>query len=125
MLFRSANRLGSNSLVETIVFGKIGGDAMAERAHQIKDHDSAELDRQAEAAQARALSLFDVKGTETLSKIRHEMGQTMEEGVGIYREEESMQKTIDTLKELQKRVKNVGLTDRGRVFNTEWMNLIE
>lgn len=120
-----ANRLGSNSLVETIVFGKIGGDAMAERAHQIKDHDSAELDRQAEVAQARALSLFDVKGTESLSKIRHEMGQTMEEGVGIYREEESMQKTIDTLKELQKRVKNVGLTDRGRVFNTEWMNLIE
>ena len=60
-----------------------------------------------------------------MSKIRHEMGQSMEEGVGIYREEESMQKTIDVLKNLQKRIVNVGLTDRGRVFNTEWMNLIE
>ena len=36
-----------------------------------------------------------------------------------------MQKTIDVLKNLQKRIVNVGLTDRGRVFNTEWMNLIE
>ena len=120
-----ANRLGSNSLVETIVFGKIGGDAMAERAHQLKDFDSPELARQAEAAQKRALDLFDVKGTESQSKIRHEMGQSMEEGVGIYREEESMQKTIDTLKDLQKRLVNVGITDRGRVFNTEWMNRIE
>lgn len=98
---------------------------MAERAHNVKDFDSKELERQAEAAKARALSLFDIKGTESMSKIRHEMGASMEEGVGIYREQESMQKTIDTLKALKKRLVNVGLTDRGRVFNTEWMNLIE
>ena len=47
------------------------------------------------------------------------------EGVGIYREEEGMQKTIDKLKELKKRYVNIPLTDRGRIFNTEWMNLIE
>ena len=120
-----ANRLGSNSLVETVVFGKAGGDAMAERAHAIKDYDSEELARQAEAAEKRALSLFDIKGTESQGKIRYEMGQNMEEGVGIYREEEGMQKTIDTLKALKERYTKVGITDRGRVFNTEWMNLIE
>ncbi|MGN0908677.1 MAG: FAD-binding protein, partial [Succinivibrio sp.] len=120
-----ANRLGSNSLVETVVFGKAGGDAMAERAHKVEDFDSPELARQAEEAEKRALSLFDIKGTDSQGKIRHEMGQTMEEGVGIYREEEGMQKTIDTLKKLKERYKNVGITDRGRVFNTEWMNLIE
>ncbi len=120
-----ANRLGSNSLVETVVFGKAGGDAMAERAHKVEDYDSPELARQAEEAEKRALSLFDIKSTDSQGKIRHEMGQTMEEGVGIYREEEGMQKTIDTLKKLKERYKNVGITDRGRVFNTEWMNLIE
>ncbi len=120
-----ANRLGSNSLVETVVFGKAGGDAMAERAHKVEDYDSPELARQAEEAEKRALSLFDIKGTDSQGKIRHEMGQTMEEGVGIYREEEGMQKTIDTLKKLKERYKNVGITDRGRIFNTEWMNLIE
>ena len=98
---------------------------MAERAHQLKDYDSPELARQAEAAQKRALDLFDIKGTESMSAVRHAMGETMEEGVGIYREQESMQKTVDTLKTLQQRYKNIGLTDRGRVFNTEWMNLIE
>ncbi|MCR5537233.1 MAG: fumarate reductase (quinol) flavoprotein subunit [Succinivibrio sp.] len=120
-----ANRLGSNSLVETIVFGKMGGDAMAERAEKEKDFDSPELARQAEAAEKRALALFDVKGDESLSKVRDEMGDSMEAGVGIYREEEGMQKTIDTLKALKKRYVNIPLTDRGRIFNTEWMNLIE
>ncbi|MBQ9274598.1 MAG: fumarate reductase (quinol) flavoprotein subunit [Succinivibrio sp.] len=120
-----ANRLGSNSLVETVVFGKAGGDAMAERAHQVKDFDSPELARQADEAEKRALSLFDVQGGESLGKVRNEMGETMEAGVGIYREEESMQKTIDTLKVLKERYKKIALTDRGRIFNTEWMNLIE
>ena len=53
------------------------------------------------------------------------MGESMEKGVGIYRVEETMQETLDTLKVLRTRLKNVPLTDRGRVFNTEWMNLIE
>ena len=53
------------------------------------------------------------------------MGESMEKGVGIYREETTMQETINVLKDLKKRIKNVPLTDRGRVFNTEWMNLIE
>ena len=121
-----ANRLGSNSLVETIVFGKVAGDEAAKRAMSIKkDFESPELDKQAEAAMARALALFDVQGGESQSKIRTEMGESMEKGVGIYREEATMQETINVLKDLKKRIKNVPLTDRGRVFNTEWMNLIE
>ena len=74
---------------------------------------------------ARALSLFDVTGNESQYKIRTEMGESMEKGVGIYREEETMQETINVLKDLRQRIKNVPLTDRGRVFNTEWMNRIE
>ena len=120
-----ANRLGSNSLVETIVFGKLAGDVAAERAHSMGDYDSAELDRQAEAAEKRALDLFDVQGNESQYKIRTEMGESMEKGVGIYREATTMQETIDVLKDLRQRIKNVPINDRGRVFNTEWMNLIE
>ncbi len=104
---------------------KLSGDEAANRAHELKDYDSKELDRQAEAAMARALSLFDVTGNESQYKIRTEMGESMEKGVGIYREEETMQETINVLKDLRQRIKNVPLTDRGRVFNTEWMNLIE
>lgn len=120
-----ANRLGSNSLVETVVFGKVAGVSAAEHAHKVGDYDSKNLATQAEAAAERALSLFDVKGSESQYKIRTEMGNSMEKGVGIYRQEDTMQETIDVLKDLRKRIKNVPLTDRGRVFNTEWMNLIE
>ena len=45
--------------------------------------------------------------------------------IGIYREATTMQETIDVLKDLRQRIKNVPINDRGRVFNTEWMNLIE
>ncbi len=120
-----ANRLGSNSLVETIVFGKVAGDEAAKHAHEVGDFDSKELARQAEETEKRVLSLFDVKGSESQYKIRTEMGDSMEKGVGIYREEETMQETKEVIMALKKRVKNVQLTDRGRVFNTEWMNLIE
>ncbi|MCR5085616.1 MAG: fumarate reductase (quinol) flavoprotein subunit [Succinivibrionaceae bacterium] len=121
-----ANRLGSNSLVETIVFGKTAGVSAAERAMSIKkDYDNAELTRQAEAAEKRALALFDVQGDESMSKIRTDMGESMEKGVGIYREETTMLETIEVLKQCKQRLKKVALTDRGRVFNTEWMNLIE
>ena len=50
----------------------------------------------------------------------------MEEGVGIYRVEETMQKTIDTLAGLRKRYKNIKIKDTsGRVFNTEFLNAVE
>ena len=49
----------------------------------------------------------------------------VEKGVGIYREEPTMKETIEVLKKCKERLKKTPLTDRGRVFNTEWMNLIE
>ncbi len=121
-----ANRLGSNSLVETIVFGRVAGEEAAKFAKTQKYGNEADLIKQAEAAVEKATRLFDGKGTESVSKIRHEMGDSMEEGVGIYRVEESMQQTIDKLSELKNRYKNIKIDDtQGRVFNTEFLNAIE
>ena len=120
-----ANRLGSNSLVETVVFGKVAGDEAAKRAESMEDFDSKELDRQAAEAEKRALSLFDVQGDESQYKVRTDMGESMEKGVGIYREETTMKETIEVLKNCKERLKKIPLSDRGRMFNTEWMNLIE
>lgn len=121
-----ANRLGSNSLVETIVFGKVAGDEAAKYSKTVKFGNEEHLVKQAEAAILKASQLFDGNGTESCSKIRHEMGDSMEEGIGIYREEESMQKTVDTLRQLQARYKNIKIKDTsGRVFNTDFLNAIE
>ncbi len=121
-----ANRLGSNSLVETIVFGKVAGEEAAKFAKTQEYGNEEYLVKQADEAIKKVAELFNGNGTESVSKIRHEMGDSMEEGVGIYREEESMQKTIDVLNGLKERYRNIKIKDTaGRVFNTEFLNAIE
>ncbi|MEX0634966.1 hypothetical protein M8494_36740 [Serratia ureilytica] len=66
------------------------------------------------------------EGNENWAKIRDEMGLSMEEGCGIYRTPELMQKTIDKLaRELKERFKRVNITDNSSVFNTDLLYTIE
>ena len=121
-----ANRLGSNSLTELLVFGKVAGDQAAARAKTATPGNSANLLKQAEAAQARALALRNkTDGIERIATIRKEMVKSMEDGCGIYRQEDLMQATVDKLATLRDRFKNVGLDDKTSVWNTEWLNAIE
>jgi fumarate reductase flavoprotein subunit len=120
-----ANRLGSNSLTELVVFGKVAGDEAAKRAKIVSPGNSASLLKQAQAAEARALALRNKQGSERIATVRKEMVKTMEDGCGIYRVEESMQATCDKLTELRDRYKNVALDDKSSVWNTEWLNAIE
>jgi hypothetical protein len=80
-----ANRLGSNSLAEIVVFGKVAGEHAARFARSQAERDSATVRRQAEAAAARLLALLDNDRGERVAVLRDEMGDTMEAGVGIYR----------------------------------------
>ncbi len=121
-----ANRLGSNSLSEICVFGKVAGDHAADFARSAKSAPSATLQKQADAAQARALSLVrGNKGTERISVLRREMAETMERGCGIYRLGDEMQKTCNELVDLRERYKRVKVDDTSSVFNTEWLLAIE
>jgi fumarate reductase flavoprotein subunit len=120
-----ANRLGSNSLTELLVFGKRAGDEAAKNAQAAPPGDSASLLKQAEAAEARVTALKTKTGTERPAAVRKEMAQTMEDGCGIYRLEEVMRKTCDKLTELRERYKNIKLDDKTGVWNTEWMYAIE
>jgi fumarate reductase flavoprotein subunit len=63
--------------------------------------------------------------SERIATLRKEMAQTMEDGCGIYRLAETMQKTCDKLDELKARFKNVNLEDKSSVWNTEWLLAIE
>lgn len=119
-----ANRLGSNSLSEICVFGKTAGENAAAHAR------SASLPRaaasQADAAAARALRLRAAQGgTERIATLRREMAQTMEQGCGIYRNGEDMQRTCDKLAELRERFARVRVEDSSTVFNTEWLLAVE
>ena len=120
-----ANRLGSNSLSEICVFGKVAGEQAAQHARSAPAGNSARLMQQAQAAQQKALKLRGTQGSERLSVLRREMAQTMENGCGIYRTGEGMQATCDKLVELRERYTRVRVDDGSSVFNTEWLLAIE
>jgi fumarate reductase flavoprotein subunit len=121
-----ANRLGSNSLPECLVFGARAGRAAAESA-SAAGSTPAVVEAQA-ADEMRRLErdlLGKGPGTETIAAIRDNMQATMEEAAGIFRTGPSMTKGADTLAELQERIANVGLADTSRSFNTELLAALE
>ena len=120
-----ANRLGSNSLAELVVFGRLAGEGAAKRAEEFKGWNEAAITAQVQAVQDRIDALMAQEGDENWADIRTEMGHSMEAGCGIYRQEDLMQATIDKLAELRARFKNISIKDKGKVFNTDLLYAIE
>jgi fumarate reductase flavoprotein subunit len=120
-----ANRLGSNSLTEILVFGARAGRSAAAFAKANPLFGRA-APIEAEAAQARIRDLFMREGaTESVSGLRKAMNDTMESGAGIYRTERSLQETCRALAVVRKRFENVQLVDRSNVFNTDLVQVLE
>jgi fumarate reductase flavoprotein subunit len=125
-----ANRLGSNSLTELLVFGKLAGVEAAQFAKSVGQGNAARLDALAEAARNAALDIVrrtppaGSKG-ERIATLRREMAKSMEDGCGIYRTASTMQATCDKLAELKQRYKTVQLDDHSKAWNTEWLLAIE
>jgi fumarate reductase flavoprotein subunit len=121
-----ANRLGSNSLPEIVVFGKVAGERAAQYAKTAPAGRSEAVRKQAEAAQGRLLALLGRDKGERVATIRDEMHEAMETGVGIFRKAEGMREACAKLGLLRERYRR-GLTldDRNRAFNTEWLSAIE
>ncbi len=117
------NRLGTNSLLDLVVFGKYAGIKAAEYAK------TAEFEKLPENAEADAVSQFDAlrkgSGKENGFDISTEMKKVMFDDVGIYRNEKGMAEALEKVKALQERFKDVRVTDTGRIFNTELLNMWE
>jgi fumarate reductase flavoprotein subunit len=121
-----ANRLGSNSLTECLVFGARAGKAAAAFAADQKESDGHIL-AQAMDEQKRleAQLLRKTGGRERIATIREEMQKTVEESVGIYRTGASLLKAAETLQKLQERFRDVTLDDHSHTFNTELTAALE
>ena len=122
-----ANRLGSNSLTELLVFGNRAGRAAAAHATNVAAPASAAIEALAADEQRRLDRQFLRKdgGKERIATVRQEMQKAMEEGAGIYRDEQKMEQACRTLKTLRERFKHIIIEDRGSTFNTEVMNALE
>jgi fumarate reductase flavoprotein subunit len=121
-----ANRLGSNSLTELLVFGKVAGDEAAAFARTVGHGDATRLGALADDARAHALAIVARRdGNERVATLRREMAKSMEDGCGIYRTAETMQATCDKLAELKQRYKDIRLDDQSKAWNTDWLLAIE
>ena len=122
-----ANRLGSNSLPELLVFGARAGKSAATFALEHSEIDRTALAAQARDEQQRIASDFIRKegGTERIATLRTEMTRTMEAGAGIYRDEASLRETCDRLAGLRERFSNIRLDDHSLSFNTQLTSALE
>ena len=121
-----ANRLGSNSLAELLVFGKVAGEQAAAQARAQGRRDGAALRKQAEEHENKLLGMLRQDSGDRLATLREGMRDTMEANVGIYRTEQAVSEACTTLAEMRDRFRRgVRLDDRSRAFNTEWLTTIE
>jgi fumarate reductase flavoprotein subunit len=121
-----ANRLGSNSLPELLVFGARAGRAAAAYASEQKPP-GRHLVAQALDEQAYLQDQFLKKtgGRESIAVLREEMQKIMEDCAGIYRSGESLAGAADKLFELRERFRDIRMDDSGHMFNTELISALE
>jgi fumarate reductase flavoprotein subunit len=122
-----ANRLGSNSLTELLVFGKrAAANAMEYVRGENSMPEEAAIREQAGQIEAKVRELVQRSdGTESIAGIRKEMADSLEKGAGIYRTEETLQETCDKIAELRQRYRGIELHDKSNVFNTDLFQALE
>jgi succinate dehydrogenase/fumarate reductase flavoprotein subunit len=118
-----ANRLGGNSLMETITFGRRAGNAAAEWA---LTHTTVDVPESAQRDAERELQ--ELLGRDSGVRpweIRDELGQTMLDNFGVFRREDAMVKQEQIIQELRERYRGVYVQDKGSVFNNDLTQAIE
>jgi succinate dehydrogenase / fumarate reductase flavoprotein subunit len=118
-----ANRLGTNSLLDLVVFGRRGGIEMERFCH------TADLPELPDDPTARVEEQFGRilgnQGGEPAAKLREEMQDVMQDDVGISRNGAGMAEALAKVRELKERYRGVGVMDRGRAFNTDLLEAWE
>ena len=120
-----ANRLGTNSLLDIVVFGKRAGQSMVDyvtqtKPNQLSDNASNDLTK-------KITNLIEKEHTNEFSvaKIRKDLQDSMEENAKIFRTKETLEKQTEILEELRERYENVTIYDKGKVHNSELVEAIE
>jgi len=122
-----ANRLGSNSLSECLVFGARVGSQAARDALDATAPAQEPLAQLAEAEQDRLVDGYLEKegGRERIAPIRRELQTAMERGAGVFRTEESLKEAVEEVRGLKDRYRDLAISDRDRAFNTELVAALE
>ncbi len=119
-----ANRLGGNSLLDLVVFGRAAGIQIEKQmaaGYSAENATEADIER----AMARLNRLNNSTGGERVSEVRADLQKTMQLYFGVFREGESMEKGLEMLKEIRTRVENLHLEDKSQSFNTARIEALE
>ncbi len=118
-----ANRLGTNSLVDLVVFGKRAGKAAADFCQQ---NDWAELPAETwEPTQAMLQNMLGNDGQNNVADLRTEMQGLMMDDVGVFRTEEGIQSALNRIRAMQESARDITVMDKGKRFNTDILEAIE
>ncbi len=118
-----ANRLGANSLLEALFFGRHVGKSII---NDIKDLELIKAsDDDAKGMLNEINSILTNNGVEQVSKLRERLQESMTNNAGVFRTKESLQTQKSVLKELRERFKNIRIMDKSKIYNTDLQEAIE
>jgi succinate dehydrogenase / fumarate reductase flavoprotein subunit len=124
MSLHGANRLGTNSTAECLVWGAITGQEAARWAQTERAMPDAPV-KEADAEQARLARLLDARGPENQYEIRGRLRQMMDEKVGVFRTAQGLEEATAELRVLRDRSARIHLDDRSWVYNTDLVSALE
>ncbi|BBG25405.1 succinate dehydrogenase flavoprotein subunit [Sulfuracidifex tepidarius] len=120
-----ANRLGSNSLLETLVFGRETGRTVADYLKSTSKPSSSVENIELEKMLDEAYSFVKSESGVHFGEVQNKLRDIMWEKVGVFREEKGMQEAVKEVKELRQQVTKMYVNDKSRVYNTEFFNALE
>ena len=120
-----ANRLGGNSLLETIVFGRIAGENARDYANSVDFKNPAVIEKAVEEESGKISEVLSRKEGEAFYTIRDELRAVMDEKIGIFRDETNLKAASEKINELKDRFRDVYVRNKGPVFNQELVNVLE
>jgi len=118
------NRLGANSLLDTLIFGRRAGEHAAARAAGMSMPQAPQSRLGEDAAEIAAI-IARPKGGRRISEIKDELGTTMNRHVAVYREEAGLQEALEIVRRLKDESRSAYIDDRGTVFNQDVLGAIE
>jgi succinate dehydrogenase / fumarate reductase flavoprotein subunit len=119
------NRLGANSLLDTLIFGKHAGVDAAARAKRIDFSKPSQAVLADEESRIAEILRRDKGSGRRVSEIKHELGTTMDKHVAVFRDEEGITTALETVRRLKEEAKSAYIDDHGTVFNQDIMGAIE
>jgi succinate dehydrogenase / fumarate reductase flavoprotein subunit len=119
------NRLGANSLLDTLIFGRRSGADAAARAKRIEGSRPSGGTLEAEQATIDAISAREKGSGRRVSEIKFDLGTVMDKQVAVFRDEAGIQGALEKVRQLKEEAESAYIDDKGSVFNQDLLGAIE